>query len=124
MSILYTSFRLLIALCRRASQLSNVSVIISLSNAYALYQWTERLYTLTSSCVLTGSIHYAGTLTISYNVHCYDSEVDVGPQVWKHMLPQVTGITTTLCNINNSALVADVAAHNITEYIWLHCSYV
>ena len=121
MSILYTSFKLLIALCRRAS---NVSVIISLSNANALYQWTERLYTLTSSCVLTGIIHYAGTLTISYNVHCCDSEVDVGPQVWKHVLPQVPGITTSLCHINNSALSTDVGTHDITGYIWLHCSYV
>ena len=88
--ILYISFKLLIALCRRASQLSNVSVIIILSNANALYHWTERLYTLTSFCVLTRLIHFTGTLTISHNVHCSDSEVDVGPQVWKHVLPQVT----------------------------------
>ena len=74
--------------------------------------------------MLTRLIHNAGTLTISHNVHCCDSEVDVGPQVWKHVLPQVTGITTSLCQINGSALSADVSTHDITGYIWFHCSYV
>ena len=103
-----------------------MSVSLILSNANTLHQWTDRaIYTLlTSFWVLTRLIHYADTLTISHNVHCCDNEVDVGPQVWKHVLPQVTGITTSICHINGSALSTDVTAHNITGYIWLHCSYV
>ena len=65
-----------------------------------------------------------GTFTISRNVHCCDSEVDVGPQVWKRVLSQVAGITTSLCHIYDSACSADVAAQNIARYIWLHFSYV
>ena len=70
--------------------------------------------------MLTRFSHYAGTLTNSHNVHCSDSEVDVGPQVWKCVLPQVPENhlkvpenTTSLCHINGSALSADVTAHNI-----------
>ena len=81
-------------------------------------------YILTSYCVFTRLSHNAGTLTISHNVHCFDSEVDVSPQLWKCVLTQALRITTCLCHINGNALITDIAAYTITKYIWLHCSYV
>lgn len=63
-------------------------------------------------------MHYACTLTTSHSLHSCDSEVDVGPQVWKCVLLQAT-ITTSY---SLSGVAANV--HKVTKYIQLHCSYV
>ena len=73
---------------------------------------------------LTRFVNYTGTLTTPHDVHCCNCKVDVGPQIWKHVLTQATWITTSLCHINDSTLSTDVSTHDITGYIWLHCSYV
>ena len=71
-------------------------------------------------------MHNASTLTISHNVHYCDIEVDVGPQIWKCVQAYVMVIITSssLSSVPDSTLSADAEAHKVTEYIWLHCSFV
>jgi len=74
--------------------------------------------------MFTSFIHHAGTLAIPHNVNCCDTEVDMSPQIWKYVLQQVVRITTRLPHVNVCTLGSHIVTHNITRYIWLHCSYV
>ena len=63
-------------------------------------------------------MHNVSTLIISHTIHCFDIEVDVGPQIW-NVQAYVMVIITSSSSIFGvpDTLSADAEAHKVTEYI-------